>query len=102
MLIGCRGANLQGSRIAAEDQQKIKSKKLTERQRGPLLSLGQAVTVDCSDVLGTARIYNHEFDKPAGDCVTAQLYWKSGIIGSIRCAPAEPGIADPAGRVLER
>jgi len=46
-----------GSVALSKRSKKLKSKKLT---RDPLLLFNQAVTVDCSDFLGTALIHNND------------------------------------------
>src|SRR5271157_3042994 len=49
--ICCLRSKLESSRMAPKEKQKIEIEKT---HRDPLLSFNQAVTVDCSDFLGTA------------------------------------------------
>ena len=61
-VIYCLRSKLESSRMAPKQRPKIEIKKT---HRGPLLSFNQAVTVDCSDFLGTALIFNVYFLRPA-------------------------------------
>ena len=55
--------------MAPKQRQKIEIEKT---HRDPLLSFNQAVTVDCSDFLGTALICSLKFSKSS-----ANLFWFS-------------------------
>src|SRR5438445_4528432 len=59
-VIYCLRSKLESSRMAPKQRPKIEIKKT---HRGPLLSFNQAVTVDCSDFLGTALISAHKNDR---------------------------------------
>jgi hypothetical protein len=56
LVIYCLRSKLENSRMAPKERQKIEIEKC---HRDPLLSFNQAVTVDCSDFLGTALFANH-------------------------------------------
>src|SRR5271165_7026631 len=56
--ICCLRSKLESSRMAPKEKQKIEIEK---SHRDPLLSFNQAVTVDCSDFLGTALIGHENF-----------------------------------------
>jgi hypothetical protein len=49
--------------MAPKEKEKIEIEKT---HRDPLLSFNQAVTVDCSDFLGTALTPNHDLNQLAG------------------------------------
>jgi len=53
--IHCLRSKLESSRMAPKENEKIEIEK---SHRDPLLSFNQAVTVDCSDFLGTALMRN--------------------------------------------
>ncbi len=57
--IYCLQSKLESSRMAPKEKQQIEIEKT---HRGPLLSFNQAVTVDCSDFLGTALELDQQFD----------------------------------------
>jgi hypothetical protein len=64
--------------MAPKEKQKIEIEK---SRRDPLLSFNQAVTVDCSDFLGTALTVKHEMESQA------LILRMSGNKESAECSP---------------